>query len=116
MGGGSAQAACVLPTGGYNYAFRAIRNSGRDQMNPKSSVFAAALALTLLSSQTGLTQQTPARANPENCPFEGFQGGFTRGCPQRQYANPSDISGLMAALPDKPYATPKSPRRVLVLG
>ena len=77
-------------------------------MNPKSSVFAAALALTLLSSQTGLTQQTPARANPENCPFEGFQGGFTRGCPQRQYANPSDISGLMAALPDKPYAAPKS--------
>jgi len=58
----------------------------------------------------------PARAKPENCPAEGFAGGFTRCCPQRQFANPTDISALMAALPDKPYATPKTLRRVLVLG
>ncbi len=57
-----------------------------------------------------------AFAQPANCPPEGFQGGFTRGCPQRQFANPADVSAMMAALPDKPYATPKSPRRVLVLG
>ena len=85
-------------------------------MNPKASVLVAGLAAALLSSPAGLSQQTPARANPENCPAEGFTGGFTRGCPQREFANPADISALMAALPDKPYATPKSLRRVLVLG
>ena len=53
-------------------------------------------------------QQTP-------CPPEGFTGGFSRGCPQRQFANPSDISAMMAALPDKPFATPQSLRHVLVL-
>jgi len=85
-------------------------------MNPKAFAITVTLAATLLSSPTGLTQGTPAGANPENCPVEGFTGGFTRGCPQRQFANPTDISGLMAALPDKPYATPKSLRRLLVLG
>src|ERR1019366_8577987 len=37
---------------------------------------------------------------------------------QRQSApaNPADISAMMAALPDKPYATPQSLRHVLVLG
>lgn len=49
------------------------------------------------------------------CPAEGFEGGFTRGCPQKQFANPYDISGMMAALPDKPMAPPQSLRRVLVL-
>ena len=85
-------------------------------MNPKASILVAGLAAALLSSPAGLSQQTPARGNPENCPAEGFTGGFTRGCPQREFANPSDISALMAALPDKPYATAKSLRRVLVLG
>jgi type 1 glutamine amidotransferase len=49
------------------------------------------------------------------CPVDGFSGGFTTGCPQRQFANPSDISAMMAALPDKPMATPQSLRHVLVL-
>jgi uncharacterized protein len=49
------------------------------------------------------------------CPVDGFSGGFTTGCPQKQFANPSDISGMMAALPDKPMATPQSLRHVLVL-
>ena len=56
-------------------------------------------------------QQTP----PPNCPSQGFSGGFSRGCPQKQFANPSDISAMMAALPDKPFATPQSLRHVLVL-
>ena len=85
-------------------------------MNPKASVLVAGLAAALLSSPAGLSQQTPDRANPENCPAEGFTGGFTRGCPQKEFANPADISAMMAALPDKPYAAPKSLRRVLVLG
>src|SRR5580700_10706186 len=58
-------------------------------------------------------QQAPP---PKPCPSEGFSGGFSHGCPQKQFANPSDISAMMAALPDKPYATPQSLRRVLVLG
>ena len=57
-------------------------------------------------------QQAPS---PKPCPPEGFSGGFTRGCPQKQFANPSDISAMMAALPEKPLATPQSLRHVLVL-
>ncbi len=52
---------------------------------------------------------------PRTCPPEGFQGGFSRGCPQRQFANPADISAMMAALPEKPFAAPQSLRHVLVL-
>src|SRR5690349_14781347 len=66
-----------------------------------------ALWCSLLSAQ-----QTPS---PQACPPEGFQGGFTKGCPQRQFANPTDISAMMAALPDKPPASPQGLRRVLVL-
>jgi type 1 glutamine amidotransferase len=56
-----------------------------------------------------------AAAKPANCPAEGFSGGFTKGCPQKQFANPADIAGMMAAIPEKPYATPQALRRVLVL-
>ena len=49
------------------------------------------------------------------CPPDGFSGGFSRGCPQKEFANPVDVSTMMAALPDKPYATPQHLRRVLVL-
>jgi type 1 glutamine amidotransferase len=59
--------------------------------------------------------QAPASTKPANCPPEGFSGGFSRGCPQKQLANPVDISAMMAALPDKPYAAPQSLRHVLVL-
>ncbi len=51
-------------------------------------------------------QQTQS-ARP--CPAEGFSGGFSRGCPQKQFANPSDISAMMAAIPDKPFAPPQRP-------
>ena len=57
-------------------------------------------------------QQTPST---KPCPAEGFSGGFSYGCPQRQFANPSDVSAMMAALPDKSFATPQSVRHVLVL-
>jgi len=57
-------------------------------------------------------QQTPP-AKP--CPPEGFAGGFSYGCPQKQFANPSDIAGMMAALPDKPFVTPRGLRHVLVV-
>ncbi len=57
-------------------------------------------------------QQTPST---KPCPAEGFSGGFSYGCPQKHFANPSDISAMMAALPDKPFATPQSLRHVLVL-
>src|SRR5438309_156794 len=59
-----------------------------------------------------LAQQTqPAKP----CPAEGFSGGFSHGCSQKQFANPIDIAGMMAALPEKPLATPQSLRHVLVL-
>ncbi len=84
----------------------------------KRKVFgiAAALAALAWTGTAAFAQRQPAPANPADCPAEGFQGGFTKGCPQRQFANPADISAMMAALPDKPYATPQSLRRVLVLG
>ncbi len=59
-----------------------------------------------------LARQTPSS---KPCPAEGFSGGFSTGCPQKQFANPSDISAMMAALPDKPFATPQGVRHVLVL-
>jgi uncharacterized protein len=57
-------------------------------------------------------QQAPS-AKP--CPPEGFSGGFSTGCPQKQFANPSDVSAMMAALPDKPFVAPQGVRHVLVL-
>jgi type 1 glutamine amidotransferase len=59
-----------------------------------------------------LAQQAPP---PKACPADGFSGGFSKGCPQKQFANPSDISAMIAALPDKAPATPLSLRHVLVL-
>ena len=84
-------------------------------MRLKAFLSAAALAAAISASPAGFAQQRPAPGVPADCPADGFTGGFTRGCPQRQFANPSDISAMMAALPDKPYAAPKSLRRVLVL-
>ncbi|HMF79478.1 MAG TPA: ThuA domain-containing protein [Bryobacteraceae bacterium] len=66
-----------------------------------------ALLCSLLSAQ-----QAPST---KPCPAEGFSGGFSTGCPQKQFANPQDISAMMAALPDKPMATPQGLRHVLVL-
>jgi hypothetical protein len=76
----------------------------------KLGIAACGGVVWLASALSG--QQTQS---PQSCPPEGFSGGFTHGCPQKQFANPADISGMMAALPDKPYATPQSLRHVLVL-
>ena len=57
--------------------------------------------------------QPPRQTGP--CPPEGYSGGFRQDCPQKQFANPSDIASMMAVLPEKPFATPQSVRRVLVL-
>jgi hypothetical protein len=75
----------------------------------------AALAAVVLTGSVGFAQRAVATAKPADCPAGGFSGGFSRGCPQKQFANPADISAMMAALPDKPYATPQSLRHVLVL-
>ena len=75
--------------------------------------FCAAICIDLaLLSGVVLAQQTP---HQKPCPAEGFSGGFSYGCPQKQFANPSDISAMMAALPEKPFATPQTLRHVLVL-
>lgn len=66
----------------------------------------------IFTGMVGFAQTAP----PANCPPEGFSGGFTKGCPQKQTANPADIVAMMGVLPEKAYATPKSVRRVLVLG
>jgi uncharacterized protein len=85
-------------------------------MKLKAFGIGTALAAVVLSGPVGFAQQAAALAKPANCPAEGFSGGFTRGCPQKQFASPADISAMMAALPDKPYARPESLRHVLVLG
>jgi type 1 glutamine amidotransferase len=76
---------------------------------------AAALAALVWTGSGALAQRAGAPAKSGPCPPEGFSGGFSRGCPQKQFANPEDISAMMAALPDKPYATPQGLRHVLVL-
>src|ERR1017187_6824137 len=85
-------------------------------MKLKALGIGAALAGVLLTGPVGFAQQGTAPAKPPTFPAQGLSGGFTRGCSQKQFANPADISAMMAALPDKPYATPQSLRRVLVLG
>jgi type 1 glutamine amidotransferase len=79
-------------------------------MMKKFRVAASIGAMSLCG--TIFAQQTPPN---RPCPPDGFSGGFSYGCPQKQFANPTDISAMMAALPDKPFATPQSLRHVLVL-
>ncbi len=76
----------------------------------KTFRFAGSIGLLLFG---GLLYAQQPSSRP--CPPEGFSGGFSHGCPQKQFANPVDISAMMAALPDKPYATPQHLRHVLVL-
>ena len=70
--------------------------------------------IATMGTGIGFAQQ-PAAARPVDCPAEGFAGGFSRGCPQREFAYPDDVSAMMAALPKRPYAKPQSLRHVLVL-
>ncbi|HLN03475.1 MAG TPA: ThuA domain-containing protein [Bryobacteraceae bacterium] len=72
---------------------------------------AVCIGVLLLGGRLFAQQTAPHKP----CPPEGFSGGFSYGCPQKQFANPSDISGMMAALPDKPFATPQGLRHVLVV-
>jgi type 1 glutamine amidotransferase len=74
--------------------------------------FSVALCSGLVCSLLLCARQAPA---PQACPPEGFSGGFSHGCPQKQFANPSDISAMITALPDNPAATPLRLRHVLVL-
>ena len=84
-------------------------------IKPKTLGLGLALAALVLSGSVGFAQRAATTGNPANCPVEGFSGGFSRGCPQKQFANPGDISAMMAALPDKPYTAPQSLRHVLVI-
>src|SRR5579863_700749 len=82
-------------------------------MKPKALGIGAAIAALVLTGSLGIAQNAASPAKP--CPPEGFSGGFSHGCPQKQFANPADISAMMAALPDKPLVAPQSLRHVLVL-
>ena len=67
----------------------------------------------------GLSMAQPPRpggggAN-QPCPAEGYSGGFRQDCAQKQFANPSDVAGMMAALPDAAIVKPAAVRRVLVM-
>src|SRR5690349_14332508 len=77
---------------------------------------ASLVMLAALSTGAGLAQaQTPASA-PSTPAQAGPPRGFQqpRG-PQTQVARTTDLMQMMAALPDSAPATPKKPRRVLVL-
>jgi len=82
-------------------------------MTKPKAIGLTAAAATLTAAL--LLAQAPPKAKPANCPPEGFSGNFSKGCPQKQFADPADISAMMAALPDKPYAQPHSLRHVLVI-
>jgi type 1 glutamine amidotransferase len=83
---------------------------------------ASSLVLALVSSGTGAVlwaqtaapSTTPAQAAPPAAP-RGPQGGFGPRGPQTQVARTTDLMQMMAALPATAPATPKKPRRVLVL-
>ena len=77
------------------------------------AIIAAALAASISQAQPPGPGGRPAQGGP--CPADGYSGGFRQDCPQKQFANPADISAMMAALPDKPVVTPQAVRRVLVL-
>ena len=68
----------------------------------------------VLSAQTAPAPTTPAQAAPPAGP-RGPQGGFGPRGPQTQVARTTDLMQMMAALPTTAPATPKKPRRVLVL-
>ena len=61
-------------------------------------------SLTQEQAATGLAAALPQPPPP------------AAGGAQNQTPNPADVQAMMAALPDKAPATPKQPRRVLVLG
>src|ERR1700740_3208686 len=89
------------------------RQYSRTGVSTMVKTFRVAICIGVVSLGGRLfAQQTPP---PKPCPPEGFSGGFSHGCPQKQLFNPSDISAMMAALPDKPFAAPQSLRHVLVL-
>jgi uncharacterized protein len=61
-------------------------------MKLKAFGIAAALAAVVFGESVSFAQQAAVPAKPASCPAEGFSGGMTRGCPQKQFANPADIS------------------------
>jgi type 1 glutamine amidotransferase len=70
------------------------------------------------AAKTGsLTQEQMVTGLNSVLPQPTFGGGG-RGAapPQNQTPNPADVQAMMAALPEKAPATPKQPRKVLVLG
>ena len=80
-------------------------------MKLKALGTSAALAALVWTGSAGFAQRPAARAKVGDCPADGFSGGFSTGCPQKQFATPADISAMMAAVPDKPVVAPKSLRR-----
>ena len=73
------------------------------------ALVSSAASVAVLSAQTAAAPATPAQAPP---PQRGPQGPPR---PQPQVARVTDLMQMMAALPDTAPATPKQPRRVLVL-
>ena len=76
-------------------------------MHSKVSVIVAGLAAALLTSHTGLAQPAPARTTSKTAPWKDLAAA-SPGCPQRQFANPADISAMMAALRKNPTPRPRA--------
>ncbi|HYW48536.1 MAG TPA: ThuA domain-containing protein [Bryobacteraceae bacterium] len=79
----------------------------------------ATFAKWLSDGDTGragsLTQDQLAAAVNAALPPPAAPAGGRGAAPQNQTPNPADVEKMMAALPDKAPAKPKSPRKVLVL-
>src|SRR4051812_23917608 len=76
--------------------------------------------VAVLSAQTAAAPTTPAQTPPAPTTPAGPTAAGPRGPqaprgPQTQVARTTDLMQMMAALPDTAPATPKQPRRVLVL-
>jgi type 1 glutamine amidotransferase len=69
------------------------------------------------ASRTGAVTQDQVLSGLNAAALQLAPAGGGRGAAaQNQTPNPADVQAMMAALPDKAPATPRQPRRVLVLG
>ena len=83
-------------------------------MKPKALGIGAALAAVVFTGSVGFAQNAAAPAKPATAPPKDLAGLQPR-LSAKTICQSCDISAMMAALPDKPFAAPQSLRHVLVL-
>jgi type 1 glutamine amidotransferase len=70
----------------------------------------------LITTTFSIAANQRGPASPKFVSSAANEGRQAARAPQNQTPNPADVQMMMAALPDKAPATPKQPRKILVLG